>query len=187
MGNVENDSLAGEVTDQTAPKRWRRGMAASVAALAALGLAGAAAGSAAAAPATACLWAGTDYAQGTEVTAGGRIFTCAADRGAPVWVRGAVTGAPSTVANPGARTRPAGTFSRGAQQPGTEYNDYCVGSQLIDGSEAVYQVVADAAGALRWQAAGPITQWVFAPGTGPVPTTRSASLCPAEPVLWPPN
>ncbi len=122
-----------------------------------------------------------------EVTAGGRVFTCAADRGAPVWVRGAVTGAPSTVANPGARTRPAGTFSRGAQQPGTEYNDYCVGSQLIDGSEAVYQVVADAAGALRWQAAGPITQWVFAPGTGPVPTTRSASLCPAEPVLWPPN
>lgn len=166
--------------------RWRGGLAIAAAAVAAAGLVGAAAGSASAAPAGDCLWAGTGYPQGTAVTAGGRAFTCATDQlGAPRWVRGADARTASTVANPGATTAPTGNFSAGAQQPGTEYNDYCVGTQLVGGSESVYEVVSDASGALRWKAAGPISQWAFTPGTGPVPTTRSASLCQPDQVLWP--
>ncbi|CAM4451500.1 hypothetical protein NONI108955_29675 [Nocardia ninae] len=198
MLNVEPDSLAPNASAQRRMRpaftRLRGGLTLAVAAVATAGLVGAATGSAAAGPAAAaatpaadCLWAGTGHAQGTTVVAGGRAFTCATDQlGAPRWVRGAARGTPSTVANPGARTDPAGTFSAGAQQPGTEYNDYCVGTQLVGGSESVYEVVSDG-GALHWKAAGPIAQWAFPAGTGPVPTTRSASLCLPEPVTWPRN
>ncbi|MFD6160544.1 hypothetical protein ACFWF7_31810 [Nocardia sp. NPDC060256] len=184
MLNNEPASVAHDATVR--PTRLRGALALTVAAVATAALIGAATGSASAAPGGDCLWAGTGYAQGTTVVAGGRAFTCATDQlGAPRWQRGAAVRAPSTVANPGATTAPAGNFSAGAQQPGTEYNDYCVGTQLVDGSESVYEVVADATGALRWKAAGPIAQWTFTPGTGPVPTTRSASLCPQDQVLWP--
>ncbi|KAA8885378.1 hypothetical protein F3087_27375 [Nocardia colli] len=184
MIDNERESAAHNVSGRST--RWRGGLALAVAAVAAAGLVGATAGSASAAPAGDCLWAGTGYAQGTAVTAGGRAFTCATDQlGAPRWVRGADARTPSTVANPGATGAPTGNFSAGAQQPGTEYTDYCVGTQLVGGSESVYEVVSDASGALRWKAAGPISQWVFTPGTGPVPTTRSASLCQPDQVLWP--
>ncbi|WP_405162721.1 hypothetical protein OG203_41705 [Nocardia sp. NBC_01499] len=185
MLTVESDSVATTSRRERRP-RLRGALAITMAAIAATGLVGAAAGSASAAPAADCLWAGTGHAQGSTVVAGGRVFTCATDQlGAPRWNRGAAVRTPSTVANPGASAAPAGTFSAGAQQPGTEYTDYCVGTQLIDGSESVYEVVPDAAGALRWKAAGPISQWTFAPGTGPVPTTRSASLCLPDQVIWP--
>ncbi|MFI6172201.1 hypothetical protein ACIBCN_35865 [Nocardia sp. NPDC051052] len=186
MLNVEPDAVAHDAP-RGVTRPWRRGaLALTVAAVATAGLLGAATGSAGAAPAGGCLWAGTSYAQGTAVVAGGRAFTCATDQlGAPRWQRGDDVRTPSTVVNPGATTAPAGIFSAGAQQPGTEYNDYCVGTQLVDGSESVYEVVSDANGALRWKAAGPISQWNFTPGTGPVPTTRSASLCLPDQVIWP--
>ncbi|MFI6046642.1 hypothetical protein ACIA8C_33830 [Nocardia sp. NPDC051321] len=184
MLNVEPDSVAHDAPRGST--RLRSALALTVAAVATAGLVGAATGSAGAAPAGGCLWAGTSHAQGTTVVAGGRAFTCATDQlGAPHWQRGADVRTPSTVTEPGATAAPAGSFSAGAQQPGTEYNDYCVGTQLVDGSESVYEVVSDANGALRWKAAGPISQWTFTPGTGPVPTTRSASLCPPDQVIWP--
>ncbi|MFI9505651.1 hypothetical protein [Nocardia sp. NPDC052566] len=158
----------------------RRWLAGSIAAAVVISPLAAAVGTANAAPTADCLWAGASHPQGATVVAGGWAFTCATDQGGARWRRGASVDAPSTVANPGAAANPAGRFSPGAIQPGTEYNDYCVGTQLVDGSEQMYQVVSD-----RWQAAGPISQWRFEPGAGPVPTTRSASLCPQDPVLWP--
>ncbi|WP_433663968.1 hypothetical protein ACQPW1_18745 [Nocardia sp. CA-128927] len=189
MLNVEPDSATNDAPRalSTVPRpRLRAGLALAAATVAAAGLVGATTGSASATPAGDCLWAGTGHAQGTTVTAGGRAFTCATDQlGAPRWLQGAAVRTPSTVASPGALTAPAGNFSAGAQQPGTEYNDYCVGTQLIGGSESVYEVVSDAAGALRWKAAGPIAQWTFTPGTGPAPTTRSAGLCLPDQVILP--
>ncbi|WP_327113634.1 hypothetical protein OHB12_32085 [Nocardia sp. NBC_01730] len=126
----------------------------------------------------ACLWAGGAHGQGDTVVAGGSSFSCGTDQfGAPYWHRGNAAGQRSTVPNPGAYTNPAGLFSAGARQFGTEYNDYCVGSQLIEGSEDVYQVVADGRGGLFWKAAGPIDQWAFDPGSAPQKSWRSASLC----------
>ncbi|MFF3222507.1 hypothetical protein ACFYV7_06900 [Nocardia suismassiliense] len=125
-----------------------------------------------------CLWAGAPHPQGTTVAAGGQNFRCGTDRGAPVWSNVPAASRPSTVPNPGAYANPAGLFSAGARQPGTEYTDYCVGGQLIEGNEDIYQVVADRSGKLYWKAAGPISQWVFdpdAPRHGP--SWRSASLC----------
>ncbi|WP_280433346.1 hypothetical protein [Nocardia brasiliensis] len=125
-----------------------------------------------------CLWAGTSHPQGATVVAGGQSFRCETDRGAASWSRGPADNRPSTVPNPGAYTRPAGLFSPGARQPGTEYNDYCVGSQLIEGTEDIYQVVAARDGSLQWKAAGPISQWRFDPDTPrPGPSSRSVSLC----------
>jgi hypothetical protein len=125
-----------------------------------------------------CLWAGVSHAQNASVVAGGRAFSCGTDSGAPYWSRGQVVNRSSTVPNPGAYTNPARLFSAGAHQPGTEYNDYCVGSQLIDGSEDVHQVVADRNGALYWKAVAPISWWAFDPGADrPGPSWRSASLC----------
>lgn len=167
---------------------WVRGVAATVVAVAAASVVGIAVAGASPGPAVQCRWAGADYAQAATVVAGGSAFTCAADQnGVPRWDRGAAVRGPSTVPNPGAATRPAGMFSAGAIQPGTEYNDYCVGAQLIDGGEQQYRVVSDAAGVLSWKAAGPISQWAFDFGTGPVPTTRSASSCPADTIWWPVN
>lgn len=125
-----------------------------------------------------CLWAGTSHPQGATVVAGGQSFRCETDRGAASWSRGPADDRPSTVPNPGAYTRPAGLFSPGARQPGTEYNDYCVGSQLIEGNEDIYQVVAARDGSLQWKAAGSISQWRFDPDTPrPGPSSRSVSLC----------
>ncbi|WP_280384132.1 hypothetical protein [Nocardia wallacei] len=165
---------------------WLRGLAGAVAAVATVSFLGAAVAAAAPGADTECLWAGTGYANSATVVAGGSAFTCVTDRGTPHWIRGAAVGTPSTVANPGAAMPPAGVFSVGAVQPGTEYTDSCVGTLLVDGSEHRYQVV-EASGTLFWKAAGPISEWAFDPGTGPVPTTRSASLCPEDPVLWPQN
>ncbi|MEU5763892.1 hypothetical protein [Nocardia sp. NPDC047648] len=126
-----------------------------------------------------CLWAGAAHRQGSSIAAGGWSFRCGTDeRGAPYWLRGAVVREPSTVPNPGAAQRPTGRFSAGARQPGTAYNDYCVGSQLVEGAEDVYQVVTHRDGTLSWKAVAPIEQWRFDPGaTGPAKSWRSASLC----------
>ncbi|MFE7801087.1 hypothetical protein [Nocardia sp. NPDC057440] len=136
------------------------------------------AGTAAAEPAVPCRWAGDTYSQGKTVNAGGWSFTCRSDSfGGPNWVRGHAVNGHSTVHNPGAYTNPAGLFSPGARQPGTSYNDYCVGSQLIEGAEDVYQVVADRNGFVYWKAAESIDMWSFDGGTGPQRSWRSASLC----------
>ena len=180
-------SLLSAKSGRTTPQ-LRRGLAVSIAAAATVGLLGVATGHASAAPAVDCLWAGSGHAQGATVVAGGWTFTCATDQhSAPQWLRGSVVHTPSTVANPGSTANPSGTFSAGALQPGTEYNDYCVGTQLIGGGEQMYEVVSDATGALRWKAAGSIAQWSFDAGKGPVSTTRSASLCLPDPVILPPN
>ncbi|MFG1791849.1 hypothetical protein [Nocardia sp. NPDC049149] len=125
-----------------------------------------------------CLWAGTAYPPGTTIVAGGQNYRCGTDRGAPFWSRGRTDSASSTVANPGSYTNPTGLFSAGARQPGTGYNDYCVGSQLIGGHEDVYQVVTARNGAVFWKAAAPISEWAFDSGaTRPGPSGRTASLC----------
>lgn len=163
------------------------GMAVLVTAASAFGLAGVAASGTAAASPGDCLWAGTAHAQGSTVVAGGWTFNCGTGpSGAPRWSRGAAVGTASTVANPGAITNPAGLFSAGAIQPGTEYNDYCVGSQLIDGNEAMYEAVSDG-GQLFWKAAGPISRWTFDAGTGPAPRLQPAQVCDPGPTLWPDN
>ncbi|MEV0298707.1 hypothetical protein [Nocardia sp. NPDC050710] len=125
-----------------------------------------------------CLWAGEAHPQGAGVVAGGRAYNCGLDvLGYPRWYPGQSAGRNSTVDNPGARGNPTGRFSAGARQPGTDYNDYCVGSQLIEGSEDIYEAVADSRGVLYWRAAGAISHWAFDPGTGPQPSWRSSSLC----------
>ncbi|MFE7797429.1 hypothetical protein [Nocardia sp. NPDC057440] len=145
-----------------------------------LGAGTAAAGTrmAAAGASAGCVWAGTSHEQGATVVAGGRSFSCGTADGAPYWSRGQAVNRPSTVPNPGATTNPAHLFSAGVHQPGTDYNDYCVGSQLIDGSEDVYQVVVDRNGARYWKVAGPTSEWAFDQGADhPLPSWRSASLC----------
>ncbi|MVU76409.1 hypothetical protein GPX89_04015 [Nocardia sp. ET3-3] len=126
--------------------------------------------------ATGCLWAGKSYPQNTTVTAGGTTFRCGTDTSGPVWSPGSPTTQPDTVPIPGATTAPIGRFSPGARQPGTSYNDYCVGNQLIPGTDDVYQVVRVSGGTLLWKAAHPISQWTFY-GPPPEPTWRTASLC----------
>ncbi|MFI9509732.1 hypothetical protein [Nocardia sp. NPDC052566] len=137
------------------------------------------AGAAGAGTVAGCLWAGATHAQGATVTAGGWNFRCGTDdRGAPYWFRGAAVKQPSTVPNPGSYAAPAGRFSAGARQPGTAYNDYCVGSQLIEGTEDVYQVMSDGRGALFWKAAAPISHWSFDnDAERPAPTWRTVGLC----------
>ena len=123
----------------------------------------------------ACLWAGQAHSQGETVSAGGSTFNCGTDeRGAAYWFVGGDANSASWVANPGSYTNPTGLFSAGARQPGTDYNDYCVGSQLIEGSEDVYQAVADRNGVLFWKAAMPIAQWS---GAAPQQSWRSSSSC----------
>lgn len=172
--------------ETTARPTWIRRLAVATAAASTVGLLGAAVAQASADPTVECLWAGTGYTQGTTVTAGGADYTCAADRGRPRWQRTASTGTPIAVANPGSTEPPTGNFSAGAEQPGTEYNDYCVGAQLVHGSDTLYQAVPDATGTLQWKPAGPISRWTPAATRHPA-STRSASLCPQDPVLWPEN
>lgn len=135
-----------------------------------------AAPAAAQAPGPYCLWAGGAFPQHTSVRAGGSEFFCHTDlSGAARWDIGGRSGQGDTVANPGALGNPVGRFSPGARQPGTSYNDYCVGGQLIPGGEDVYEAVPTSGG-LFWRAAGPISQWRFE-GAAPEPTWRSSSLC----------
>ncbi|WP_280391826.1 hypothetical protein [Nocardia wallacei] len=75
----------------------------------------------------------------------------------------------------GAGPTRAGRFSPGARQPGTSYTDYCVGDQLIEGTEDVYEAVP-VGGGLYWRAAGPVSQWRF-DGARPEPTWRSSGSC----------
>ncbi|PSK32750.1 hypothetical protein D6158_03845 [Nocardia seriolae] len=125
---------------------------------------------------TACLWAGAAHAPGSQVVAGGSAYTCGADAAGPHWFRGGAAGA-STVPNPGADSNPAGRFSAGARQPGTDYDDYCVGDQLISGVEDVFEAVPTSGG-LLWKSAGPVAQWSFDPGvTQPKTSHRSSGLC----------
>ncbi|MCU1640176.1 MAG: hypothetical protein JWN03_451 [Nocardia sp.] len=124
----------------------------------------------------ACLWAGAAYPQGAQVSAGGSDYTCGSQGPAPYWTRGRAA-AVSTVPNPGADSNPAGRFSAGARQPGTEYEDTCVGDQFIPGPDDVYQAVSDGRGGLLWKFAGPISQWTFDPGAVRPRTTRSSGLC----------
>ncbi|WP_063064158.1 hypothetical protein [Nocardia violaceofusca] len=133
----------------------------------------------AAQPATGCLWAGTTHPAGATVVAGGRGYTCGADgRGTPMWSAGATSDRPDTVANPGSAGDPAAHFSLGARQPGTAYNDYCVGNQLVEGTDDVYQVVRGHDGRLFWKAAEPVSAWRFDRGTvAPQPTWRGTGLC----------
>ncbi|MGW6421691.1 hypothetical protein ACWF82_03360 [Nocardia sp. NPDC055053] len=173
------------VDDQAVSKRggqsrhWSAAILASAVTVA--GVFGLSVGTAAADTGNACLWAGTPYAQGTTVVAGGWTFTCgSAGAGDARWNRGSSANRPSTVANPGAADDPTARFSAGAIQPGTEYTDYCVGEQLVSGSEAMYEVVADGTG-LRWRAAGPIAQWRFDQGEGHAPGAQSTSRCRMDP------
>ncbi|MGN2635906.1 hypothetical protein ACTD5D_06875 [Nocardia takedensis] len=126
----------------------------------------------------ACLWAGVQYPAGTTITAGGSGYTCGNDGRTPVWSAGPVRADGRVVANPGAAGHPAGVFSPGARQPGTDYSDYCVGAQLIDGAQDVHQVVVTRDGTHLWKSAASISEWDFAPGDHrPGPTWRSDSLC----------
>ncbi|MFE6859054.1 hypothetical protein [Nocardia sp. NPDC057668] len=131
--------------------------------------------------AQACLWDGAPYRSGATVVAGGDSYRCGSQAGAPYWFRTAAPGATSTVANPGASGAPQGRFSAGARQPGTSYNDYCVGYQLIPGTDDVYQVVRLPDGRMFWKAAAPISQWPFAASgpdsVRPAETWRSTSSC----------
>ncbi|RDI43677.1 hypothetical protein [Nocardia mexicana] len=129
-------------------------------------------------PAAVCLWDGAAHPTGTTVVAGGRDYVCGTDDLGAYWFGGPPTDRPDTVAAPGSRTDPAGRFSPGARQPGTSYNDYCVGSQLIPGTEDVYQVVRARDGRPFWKAAAPISQWRFdSDAARPEPTWRTPASC----------
>lgn len=126
-----------------------------------------------------CLWAGTAHPQGVPVAAGGWIYRCQTDFfGFPRWNREGLAPGRSTVRNPGTNGNPVGQFSPGAQQPGTDYMDSCVGSQLIEGREDIYEAIPDGRGGLYWRAAGPISLWDFDLSSNrPGPSWRSSSLC----------
>lgn len=125
-----------------------------------------------------CLWAGTTHTLQATVSAGGWSFRCVGEKGGIArWVKEGRASRASTVPNPGASGSPVGRFSTGAQQPGTEYNDYCVGDQLIEGTEAVYEVVTDSSGFSFWKAASSINHWDFELDSMPSGTWRSSSLC----------
>ncbi|MFF2552024.1 hypothetical protein ACFVUS_13555 [Nocardia sp. NPDC058058] len=127
-------------------------------------------------PAASCLWAGTPYAAGKTVVAGGATYRCGSQANEPYWFGEGKTAKASTAATPGAIANPIGQFSPGARQPGTAYNDYCTGNQLIEGTDDVYQVVRIPGGGLMWKAATPISDWKF-DSPKPAPTWRTASLC----------
>jgi len=126
-----------------------------------------------------CLWAGVAHPQGVAVAGGGWMFRCEQDLfGFPRWNHQGLAPGRSTVYNPGANGNPVGQFSPGAQQPGTDYLDYCVGSQLIEGREDVYEAIPDGRGGLYWRSAGPVALWTFdLSANRPGPSWRSASLC----------
>ncbi|WP_297617214.1 hypothetical protein [Nocardia sp.] len=124
-----------------------------------------------------CLWASAGYRQGGTIWAGGWAFTCTTDGfGAARWNRTPSPGHIGSVYSPGAGN-PVGQFSPGALQPGTDYNDYCVGNQLIEGPGDIYELFS-VGGTLLWRSAGPVSQWAFdSPVIRPDPTWRSSSNC----------
>lgn len=126
-----------------------------------------------------CLWAGEAVQQGVAIAAGGWMYRCQSDFfGFARWAREGYAPGRSSVYNPGTNGNPVGKFSPGAQQPGTDYMDYCVGTQLIEGREDIYEAVADGRGGLYWRAAGPISDWTFDMAANrPGPSWRSSSLC----------
>lgn len=126
-----------------------------------------------------CLWDGVGHPQGVVIAAGGWNFRCQSDWfGFARWSREGMAAGRSSVHNPGTNGNPIGKFSPGAQQPGTDYMDYCVGSQLIEGREDIYEAIADGRGGLYWRAAGPISVWTFDMAANrPGPSWRSSSLC----------
>lgn len=161
-------------------QRWIRAAATIAAGTATVALAG---GSLHPAPASAdsalgCLWAGAVHRQGSTVYSGGWAFACHDDGfGVGRWSHDRAPGRTASVSSPGTGS-PRGVFSPGAWQPGSEYNDYCVGDQLIDGGEAVYELQSGAAGQLYWHPVTGIDQWDFRlSGPRPLPTSRTASLC----------
>ncbi|MFE4457189.1 hypothetical protein ACFROC_07515 [Nocardia tengchongensis] len=127
---------------------------------------------------THCLWAGTRYPQAGTVVAGGWEFFCHADGFAVArWSRTPAPDRHSTVRSAGAVRNPMGGYSPGALQPGTAYNDYCVGSQLIEGPDDLYEVV-DRGDFLMWRSVGSVSQWRFDQASPRPPATwRSSSLC----------
>ncbi|MGW4243490.1 hypothetical protein [Nocardia sp. NPDC004722] len=127
-------------------------------------------------PSAGCLWAGKTYAEQSTVRAGGTTFRCGTNAGAPYWFAGQAAGTITPAPSPGAVASPVGQFSPGARQPGTSYTDYCVGNQLIPGTDDVYQVVRVPSGATLWKAAQPISEWKF-DGNRPADTWRTAALC----------
>lgn len=127
-------------------------------------------------PGPACLWAGDAHPQGATVNAGGRAFTCGFEGNAAHWFQGGAASG-STVPNPGADSNPADKFTAGARQPGTAYDDYCVGDQLIPGTDDIYEATPNGRGGLFWKTAGPVSQWSFGTDQRPPQTTRTASLC----------
>ncbi|WP_327140408.1 hypothetical protein [Nocardia sp. NBC_01327] len=147
----------------------------TAAALAAGGLGLSATATATAAPAD-CLWASAAHPQGETVVAGGSNFTCTTDAAGPHWAQGQATSQPSTVPTPGADSNPAGLFSAGARQPGTDYDDDCVGDQLVMGVQYTFEAVAEGGG-VYWKSVGPISQWTFDPGVNwPTESSRDALL-----------
>ncbi|GAA5079974.1 hypothetical protein GCM10023319_20100 [Nocardia iowensis] len=125
-----------------------------------------------------CLWADNQHPSGATVYAGGWSFSCGTGvAGASRWINEGPVRQPSTVPSPGADFDPTGRFSAGAIQPGTDYMDYCVGNQLVEGREAMYEAVPDGTGKLYWKAAGPSSYWTLDPGTVQPPSWRSSSMC----------
>ncbi|WP_405136744.1 hypothetical protein [Nocardia sp. NBC_01388] len=177
--NIGNTPRPG--TRGPSPTRWWRrwaGGAAVLAVIASAGTAGVALAPEAAAGTPGCLWSGAQFRQDGTVYAGGLSFTCRRNEsGASYWSHEWAPGQMSSVASPGTGY-PIGSFSPGAWQPGSDYNDYCVGDQLVEGADAVYELRADAAGFLSWHAVASIAQWDFTVSSPhPLPTRRSASLC----------
>ncbi|RDI66327.1 hypothetical protein [Nocardia pseudobrasiliensis] len=124
-----------------------------------------------------CLWDGGPHPQGSTVVAGGHVYSCGTDGAAAAWTEGAATNQASTVPNPGAEPEPAGLYSEGARQPGTDFDDYCSGPQLVPGVGDIFEAVPEGGG-LYWRSAGPISQWTFDPGvTWPTESSRTESLC----------
>ncbi|RMI29502.1 hypothetical protein [Nocardia stercoris] len=123
-----------------------------------------------------CLWAGQSFHNDQTIDAGGWEFRCHTTLFSADWSH-TPTRNPSSVPNPGAVAGPWGQFSVGAIQPGSDYMDYCVGNQLIEGSESIYQV-QQVGGALLWRPAGFVDLWAFDAGVQPPANSwRSSSMC----------
>ncbi|MFE2961043.1 hypothetical protein [Nocardia tengchongensis] len=158
--------------------RWRHIAATVFSMLTTLGLASVAAPARGEIPVAQCLWAGAVYPHGDAVTAGGWEFVCHAEGFASArWSHAPAPGRRSSVHSPGVQRNPMGAYSPGAFQPGSEYNDYCVGAQLIEGTDDLFEVV-DRGGFLMWRSVGPVSQWRFDQASPrPQATWRSSSLC----------
>ncbi len=161
---------------RTVSSRLRATVAKTV--VAALTLAGcgyAAVEPAAADPGNWCLWAGQSYRSEQTVDAGGWEFRCHTTLLSANWTH-TPTGNRSNVPNPGT-VGPWMQFSPGAIQPGTDQQDYCVGNQLIEGSESIYEV-QQAGTTAMWRPVGFVDAWAFDEGTTPPGRSwRTSAMC----------